>query len=264
MEVLTLTWLGQSGFLLKSPWISLACDLYLSDYCQKKSRIDHTRKMPITVMPEQLPSIDHYLITHEHIDHFDPETVGPILRINTQTRFYCPPVCAKIIREYFAEKYLSFQLLQSMTEYHLTADVRLLALPAAHERLEKDSAGEYIALSYLILFDTMKKAVFFGGDTIPFALQAQLIRDAVPSGYELIMVLPVNGRDNERAKLGFKGNLTLDEAIALYHECNAARLIPCHWGMFALNDLKAPLIPSYFTAKNCHCIIPEVNRQTEI
>jgi len=237
---LCLTWLGQSGFLLQENGVTLACDLYLSDFCKKKSRLDHTRKMAIPIEPSKLPEIGHYLITHGHIDHFDPETVGPVLRRQSATRFYAPPVCRKTAEEYFPDDLARFHWVSSGKPCRLTSGVELLAVPAAHEELEKDSTGEYIAFSYLVLLAQEKKAVFFGGDTIPFAGQAELILHAVPGGYGLTMVLPVNGRDVARATLGFKGNLTLAEAAALAAECGAETLVPCHWGMFALNDLPRP------------------------
>jgi len=254
----TLTWFGQSGFLLRTPSETLACDLYLSDFCKKKSRLDHTRKMPIPVSPEQLTPIDYALITHGHIDHFDPETVGPILRTQPQTRFYAPPDCRKNIAEYCPANADRFMLLRHGREYRLAPDLRLLALPAAHEELTTDADGEYIAFSYLVLDDNGKNAVFFAGDTIPFAGQGALIRQAVPAGYALTMALPVNGRDAARAQLGFKGNLTLAEAAALATECRAVRLVPCHWGMFALNDLPQPPEAAQLAAFAGKVVIPAV------
>lgn len=257
---ITLEWLGQSGFLLRFQKITVACDLYLSDFCNKVSRLDHTRLMAIPVRPEKLNFIDHYLITHSHIDHFDPETVGPILNVNPETHFYCLPEAMRVVQKYFPEYKGKFQQLKSFHDYKLCNKLRLIALPAAHEELEKDANGEYIAFSYLLLFDNCKKAVFFAGDTIPFEKQAQIIGERMPENYHLTLLLPVNGRDRERAKLGFKGNLTLAEAVELYQELKADLLIPCHFGMFALNDLKEIMDSSFFRRNKVNAIIPELNK----
>lgn len=256
-----LKWLGQSGFLLEADGIRFACDLYLSDYCKQRSKLDHTRLLPIPVAPEALERIDYYLITHIHIDHFDPLTVGPILRSQIATRFYCPPVGRSVIGEFFPEERTRFTLLFSKTEYTLSSGVRLLALPAAHEELEKDTDGEYIAFSYLLLLDVTKQAVFFAGDTISFVGQGGMIRKAVPLGYALTMVLPVNGRDQRRATLGFKGNLTLAEAIGLCNDVQASLLVPCHFGMFALNDIPEKLVVDFFRGLQAKFEIPEVGQQ---
>lgn len=257
---LAITWLGQSGFLLETEGTRLACDLYLSDYCRQRSKLDHTRLMPIPVQPEALPPIDHYLITHAHIDHFDPLTVGPVLRAQPDTMFYCPPTGERVIGEFFDSERKRFSLVSSRKEFLLHSGIRLIALPAAHEELEKDSSGEYISFSYLLLFDALKQAVFLAGDTIPYAEQDQLIRKSVPEGYELILILPVNGRDERRAQLGFKGNLTLDEAIALCKRTDADLLIPCHFGMFALNDIPQTLTSASFNGVSCMVAIPKVQQ----
>ncbi|MBN2712284.1 MAG: MBL fold metallo-hydrolase [Planctomycetes bacterium] len=255
----TLTWLGQSGFLLEAGGLTFACDLYLSDYCQKRSKLDHTRLAPIPVKPEELEGVDHYLITHGHIDHFDPETVGPVMEANPQTKFYCPPVCRNIINEFFPGKACRFEIVSSLKETPIAPDVRLVAIPAAHEDLEKDADGEYIAYSYLLIIDGIKKAVFFAGDTIPYDGQGKMIRENMPQDYELTMVLPVNGRDIERATLGFKGNLNLDEATALAKECGAKLLVPCHFGMFALNDIKEEFSADGIKERGCNAVIPRIN-----
>jgi len=253
-----LAWLGQSGFLLRASDVNIACDLYLSDFCRKKSTLDHTRLMPVPVQPGKLDFIDHYLITHSHIDHFDPETVGAVLNSNTGTKFWCPPACQNVIFEYFPNESDRFCIINSGVRCRLTANTSLIAVPAAHEELEKDSDGEYVYFSYIILFAAEKKAVFFAGDTIPFAEQSGLITSNVPPDYELTMVLPVNGRDKERAELGFKGNMDIDEAVALANICGASCLVPCHFGMFALNDIPGNMSLKLFKEFEGETRIPKI------
>ena len=255
---ISLEWLGQSGFLLLTPDAQIACDLYLSDFCRKKSKLDHTRLIPVPVQPGTLNFIDNYLITHGHIDHFDPETVGPILNSNPDTKFWCPPSCKKVITEYFPAENSRFAVINSGEKYRLTANTNLIAIPAAHEELEKDSDGEYVCFSYIVLFATEKKAVFFAGDTILFAGQSELINKNIPAGYDLTVVLPINGRDEKRAELGFKGNMDIDEAITLANACGASRLVPCHFGMFALNDISINMELKLFEKFKGETLIPQI------
>lgn len=257
-SILSLTWLGQSGFLLDYRGVRIACDLYLSDFCRKKSRLDHTRKMPIPVQPESLDDIGHYLVTHGHIDHFDPETVGPVMKANPATVFHCPPACRKIAGEYFPGGMERFHFVNTLKAYQLEKGVSLIALPAAHEELDKDGDGEYIAFAYLLLFEDCSTAVFFCGDSLVYAGLEGYIKAFLPPGYKLFMVLPVNGRDKERAALGFKGNMNMAEAADLCRECGAEMLIPCHFGMFALNDLSAPPVAEDLAAMGVRAMIPEV------
>jgi len=264
MDSPTLTWLGQSGFLLRAPSLALACDLYLSDYCKKRSKLDHTRLMPVPLKPESLDFLDHYLITHAHIDHFDPETVGPAMKANSKAVFHCPPSGRKVIDEFFKGEESRFKIWRSGKLEALAPGVSMVALPAAHEELERDASGEYVCFSYLLLLEKERKAVFFAGDCVPFEGQARMIGGFVPEGFDLVMVLPVNGRDAARAKLGFKGNFTVDEAISLALSCGASLLVPCHFGMFALNDLKEPLSVEGFKLRGVRAAVPEINKQIKL
>ena len=104
MPELKLCWLGQSGFLISGGKTEIIADPYLSDSCLKlNSRLDHTRHTPIVRNPAELTP-DYYLITHPHADHFDPETIAPVMENSPETGFLCPPSCIDKIRTFFPGK----------------------------------------------------------------------------------------------------------------------------------------------------------------
>ncbi len=73
-----LWWLGQMGYLIKTPRGTLiSVDAYLTNSCKKvgdSMGMNFDRKVPIYIEPEEL-SVDHFLCTHSHQDHADPETI---------------------------------------------------------------------------------------------------------------------------------------------------------------------------------------------
>jgi L-ascorbate 6-phosphate lactonase len=102
-----LWWLGQNGFLIKSPRGVLASiDAYLTNWCQSKYGealgINLNRRVPVFIEPEEL-DVDYFLCTHSHDDHADPETIrrmnkervaqfiGPGLTCETFTRLGVAP-----------------------------------------------------------------------------------------------------------------------------------------------------------------------------
>ncbi len=89
-----LWWLGQSGFLVKSPsGITVAIDPYLSNSCKavgETAGFDMDRLVPPPVEPRGLLGIELYCITHSHQDHLDPETVGPYLAAGGTAKFIAP------------------------------------------------------------------------------------------------------------------------------------------------------------------------------
>lgn len=261
MPELKLCWLGQSGFLISGGKTEIIADPYLSDSCLKlNSRLDHTRHTPIVRNPAELTP-DYYLITHPHADHFDPETIAPVMENSPETGFRCPPSCIDKIRTFFPGKEERFEFLATGKKYDLGSGVGLIAIPAAHETLAKDENGEYLSMSYLLNFTKVGKSVFIAGDTVPYAGQAAEIMRFLPDGYELSMLLPANGRDAERAALGILGNMDIDEAIGLAKECKAAYLIPCHIGMFAGNDPKEPVTKEYCESRGIRTILPEAGKE---
>jgi len=76
---ISLWWLGQMGFILKSPQGKvMAIDPYLTNSCMEGGRryydVDCDRRFPTPVEPEDL-AVDVLALTHSHQDHCDPETI---------------------------------------------------------------------------------------------------------------------------------------------------------------------------------------------
>ena len=76
---LTIWWLGQAGFIIKSPKDTLTViDPYLSDSCASlgaEAGLDFRRLTPPPIAPEELVGVDLFVLTHSHEDHRDPETI---------------------------------------------------------------------------------------------------------------------------------------------------------------------------------------------
>ena len=73
-------WLGQAGFLLKSPGGQIAAlDPYLSNSCKSLGEqvgVNMDRLVAPPMPPAELAGVDVYAVTHSHRDHVDPETLA--------------------------------------------------------------------------------------------------------------------------------------------------------------------------------------------
>src|SRR5690349_4154732 len=91
-----LWWLWQSGFLIVQNGRALLLDPYLSDSLTRKyAKTDkpHVRLTERVVEPAALGApgaIDVITSTHNHTDHFDPETLLPLLALNPQAKLVLP------------------------------------------------------------------------------------------------------------------------------------------------------------------------------
>jgi L-ascorbate 6-phosphate lactonase len=103
-----LAWLGQAGFLLKSPGGTIvALDPYLSNSCKplgKAAGFNMDRQFPAPLQPEELLGFDALVFTHSHQDHVDPETVQPYLRAGGQGPFIAPHEASDLLLRLGAKK----------------------------------------------------------------------------------------------------------------------------------------------------------------
>jgi len=223
-----LWWLGQSGYLLRAGDRHLLIDPYLSDsLTQKYASTDkpHVRISERVIDPERLDFIDILTASHAHTDHLDPETLGPLFRVNPQLRFIVPASIAPLAAERAGIHEKALIGLDAGEGVELEG-ITLHAIPAAHNSLDKDSEGRHFYLGYII--ETCGIRIFHSGDTLLYPGMEDMLR---PFRVDLSL-LPINGNRPERR---VAGNLDAGEAVWLASAIGAGLTIPCHYDMFAFN-----------------------------
>lgn len=219
----SLWWLGQSGFLLQWRDRHIVFDPYLSDSLTVKyagTTRPHIRMAPRVIDPERLDFIDIVTASHGHTDHLDPETLGPLARVNSGLTLVVPEAVRALARERSGLPDAAIAGLRDGASVML-GEFRITAIPSAHERLE---TGMY--LGYVVQFGPW--TVYHSGDTVPYDGLAELLK---PFAIDVAM-LPINGGSPER---GVPGNLTAEEAVWLAKQAGIKTVIPCHYGMFTFN-----------------------------
>ena len=92
-HAITMWWLGQSSFLLKSPSGSIiAIDPYLTNSCAELLAplgLDAVRRYPVLIEPEDL-EVACICLTHSHQDHCDSETIRRYYHPGQNIRFIAP------------------------------------------------------------------------------------------------------------------------------------------------------------------------------
>src|SRR5690348_15689596 len=163
---LRLWWLGQSGYLVQWQGRHLLLDPYLSDSLTKKySNTDkpHVRMTERVVAPERLDFIDVVTSSHNHTDHLDADTLTPVLRANPRLELVIP----EANREFVVDRLkIPIELPRGLDAGQFTTigPFRVHAVPAAHERLEKDAGGRHRFLGYVVEFGEW--SVYHSGDTV--------------------------------------------------------------------------------------------------
>jgi L-ascorbate metabolism protein UlaG (beta-lactamase superfamily) len=223
-----LWWLGQSGFLLQWQGVHVLLDPYLSDSLTRKYRETdkpHVRMTELVIEPARLSFADIATSSHNHTDHLDAETLGPLLAGNPHLKL----VIAEANRAFVAERLGIDSTNPIGVDGGTTVEVmgiRFSGVASAHETVERDEDGRARFLGYVLQFGEW--VVYHSGDTIRYPGMAEsLARFGVH-----VALLPINGRAPERR---VPGNLSGLEAAHLAKDIGAGTVIPCHYEMFQFN-----------------------------
>ena len=233
-----LYWLGQAGFLVRSPSVSFLIDPYLSDRLAEKYRehiFPHIRQMEPPITVAAIPAIDFVFCTHHHGDHLDIPTIIEVAQKFPGARFVVPAASELEVgraglrkdQTIWAEADKAVQLSETLT---------VTPVKSAHEGFEYDRLGRHRFLGYLIKVDG--GSIYHSGDTVRYPGLMENLVQLRPQ----LALLPVNGRRVELREQNIAGNLTLEEAIQLCIEAGIPTLIAHHFGMFPFNTLDPNLI----------------------
>ena len=221
-------WMGQSGFLIHWRGKVLLFDPYLSDSLTRKySTTDkpHVRMTERVIDPARLDFVQVATSTHNHTDHLDAETLGPLWEVNPEMELVIPEANRAFVAERLQIESAKPRGLNAGRRVPL-AGFEIHGVPAAHESLETDAEGNHRFLGYVVRFGPW--TVYHSGDTICFeGMEVLLKRWSID-----LALLPINGRLPERR---VSGNLWGREAAALAHDIGAKMVIPCHYEMFEFN-----------------------------
>jgi len=234
-----LWWLGQSGFALRYRGDMAVLDPYLSDSLTKKyegTNKPHVRLKPILLEPIWLAQALPTVITasHQHTDHLDSETLQPMVRLLEAWDRQLPLVAPEAWRKLACERSgLPDSLVLGLDEGQaVRAGVfEFRAVPAAHDQLERDEAGRYKYLGFVVRFGNW--TIYHSGDSIAFEGMVERLRREGPID---IAILPINGK---------VGNMSGRDAARLAKDIGARLVVPCHYDMFEFNtaDPKDEFIP---------------------
>jgi L-ascorbate 6-phosphate lactonase len=209
---LAIFWLGQAGFVYKTPTDRVIyIDPYLSDCVHRllhTERYGFKRIMPSLLQAEEVEA-DQIVCTHSHADHFDYDAI-PILARKPNLHFTAAPDCRAEFEKLWvpAEKYTILSKGQTL-DY---GDFQLTGIYADH--------GDLAPLALGILLQVGSIRVWQVGDT---AFRPDQWQDMFQNAID-VLIPPINGA---------YGNLDSIQAARLAQAAHARLVIPCHFWMFA-------------------------------
>ena len=218
------TWLGQAGLLIEHGDIKIIVDPYLSNSCEKLNPDSYRR----VAVDERFLKIkpDVLLLTHNHLDHTDPETLPHYLEKFSGITVLAPFSSWNEVRKYGnGNNYVMFNRHTTWTEKGIT----FTAVKAEHS--DREAIG--------IILDDGTKKYYITGDTL---YNEEIFADIPDDIYAVF--IPINGVGN---------NLNLKDAANFAKRVGAKKTVPLHFGMFDEID------PHNFECENR--VIPEIYKE---
>ena len=198
-----ITWLGQAGLLFENEAIKIIVDPYLSDACGKKNPKSYRR---VAVNERFLGIVpDVIVLTHDHLDHTDMETLPHYLGADTHVTVLAAPNAWERVRTLGGGN--NYVLFDRFTEW-TQSGVRFCAVKAEHS--DRNAVG--------VIIDDGEKKYYVTGDT----LYNKAIFEDLPQDLDTVF-LPINGVGN---------NMNALDASRFADATGAKNAVPLHFGMF--------------------------------
>lgn len=203
-----ITWLGQAGLLIEKNNYKIMIDPYLSDSVEKTNPQNYRRMEIKNELFQICP--DMMIFTHNHLDHYDPETVVKFITKHSNITVLSPFSVWKEVRQIGGNNnYVLFNRGTTWTEN----GIKFTSVKAAH--------SDPYAMGLII--DDGKK-YYITGDTL---YNEEIFKD-IPNDIYAVF-LPVNGMGN---------NMNMDDAKDFCNKINPKFAVPIHCGMFDEIDVR--------------------------
>jgi L-ascorbate 6-phosphate lactonase len=204
-----ITWLTQAGLLFENGNITVMVDPYFSNSVGEQIDPKKNRRIPADEsFLDKAPDV--VLITHDHLDHLDPETIEALLaRSKKPITFLAPENAYNKLKKYGGcHNYV-------MLNAHSVWSERGITFYAVHaEHSDRTAVG--------FILDDGERTFYVSGDTLYNFDVIDEVLELVEDGVDFAFV-PINGKGN---------NMNAKDAADFVYEIDAKRAVPLHYGLF--------------------------------
>ena len=233
--------LGQTGLKINIGSRCILVDPYLSNSVEELDSADLVRLLPIAYLPSSLKNVEWVLITHDHMDHSDPQTIPAIAKASPHARFMAPEPVRKQLRDWGIPEERIFHAQSTWVD--LGSELKVRTVPAAHPRIFMGADGQPKAVGYML--ERCGKRVWVAGDTSVCEELIKYLQEMTPIH---VALLPVNEDNYFRRRRGIIGNMSVREAFGLADELEIEQVVPVHWDLFEINSTSPEEIQSVYKA----------------
>ena len=224
-DELVVTFVNHATFLLRTPTLSILTDPVFSDRASPLSWIGPRRVRRPGLALEALPRIDVVLVSHNHYDHMDVETLSRIARRD------CPLAVTGLGNaDVLASTGLSKIVELDWWSTHATGDIHIVMAPAQHFSARGVSdRNRSLWGSFLLRWPS--KQAYFAADSGYTAYYKEIRRRYGPTDVALLPIGAYEPRWFMREM-----HMNPAEAVAAHRDLHSPLSLGMHFGTFRLTD----------------------------
>lgn len=256
-EKTQVTWFGHSTSMIEMDGKRILLDPMFSDVAAPYSWLGSSRynkKLPMTA--EELPDIDAVIISHDHYDHLDHQS---ILKIKDKVRKFFVPLGVGSHLSYWGVAKGKIEELDWWEETHLD-DIKFVLTPARHFSGRGVFDGNMTLWGGWVI-KGQKHSIFFSGDSGYSKYFKQIGEQYGP--FDLTMI-----ECGQYHKDWAAIHMMPEETVQAHIDLKGKHLMPVHWGAFtiSLHSWKDPVERVTAAAKvsNIDVIVPKIGETFSI
>lgn len=222
---LRVTWVNHSTFLIQTANVNILTDPIWSERCSPVQWAGPKRHHAPGIRFDDLPPIDAVIVSHNHYDHMDAQTLDRL------TRGFKPRVFAGLGNDAFLRRHVSdVTALDWWQSAELAPGVRIHVVPAQHFS-SRGTADRDANLWCGFVIETPDGAIYFAGDT-GWGPHFDAIGERF--GHVRLALLPIGAFRPEWFMCAV--HISPQDAVRAAHALRAETSIPMHYGTFHLGD----------------------------
>ncbi|MCW2689174.1 MAG: hypothetical protein JWR37_4064 [Mycobacterium sp.] len=222
---LAVGWYGHSTALIEVDGYRVLTDPVWSDRCSPSQVVGPERMHPPPVELEALPAVDAVIISHDHYDHLDMDTISALARTQ-RAPFFVPLGVGAHLRDWGIPDERIIEL--DWDELGRLGDLTLVCTPARHFSGRFLARNTTLWASWAVIGPQHR--VYFGGDTGYTTSFAEIGSSYGPFDLTLMPVGAYNGAWPDI-------HMNPEEAVQAHLDLNGSAiglLVPIHWCTFRL------------------------------
>ncbi|SJZ52562.1 MBL fold metallo-hydrolase [Sediminibacterium ginsengisoli] len=219
-----ITWFGHSSYIIRHLGFTLLADPVFSGFASPFPIFGKAFNGTGIFDPAQFPEIDVLLITHDHYDHLDMQTVKAL---KSKVKQVITPLGVGSHLEYWGFKPEMITELDWWEQASINNDIKLTATPARHFSGRGLARAKTLWASFVLQLPGFR--LFLGGDS---GYDAQFKKIGEHFGSFDLAILECGQYGYDWPAIHMLPEETVQAALDLH----AALLLPVHWAKFRLSN----------------------------